>query len=275
MPTLRDFVRAMRPSNWYKATIVLAGPVFSGRIFELNWLVLMFAFLSFSFVASANYVLNDLKDRENDLHHPKKKNRPIASGKISGKQASWFFIFLLIVGLVFGWMANFIVLQLVGIYFIVNLAYTHYLKRLSIIDAFTIAVGYLLRALAGCYAVGIVVTNWFYLAIFSLAVYLAFCKRLAEIKVSGVKHKASLEEYEDIIEIAIGISGSISLTLFAIYVANVGGHMVWSFPLAMMGLLIHLRESVKGYEVHESLRKPELILTLIAFMAVILVGLYA
>ncbi len=270
-----DFIRAMRPSNWYKAVIVLAGPLFSGKIFELSWTALLFAFASFSFVASANYVWNDLKDKEKDQHHPKKRNRPIASGKIKEREARWFFLLLLLVGMGFGWLANYRVLQLVIVYFFVNLIYTYYLKRIAIIDAFAIAIGYLLRALAGCYAVGIRVTEWFYLSIFSLAVYLAFCKRFAEIRIAGSNHKTSLRDYESIIEIAISLAGGVSLTLFAIYVMNIGGHMIWSFPLAMLGLLLHLKESVKGSEVHESLRKPELILTVLAFTAIVLVSLYA
>ena len=275
MAELSDYIKAMRLSNWYKALIVLAGPLFSGKILQLNWTALAFAFFSFGFVASANYVMNDLKDAEKDKHHPKKKRRPIAGGRISGGQAKWFFVVLLVAGLWLGWMANEVVLRLVGIYFLVNVAYTFYLKRIAVVDAFVIAFGYLLRALAGCYAVGIQITEWFYLTIFSLAVYLAFCKRLAEIKTSGVKHKASLAEYKGIIEIAIALAGSVSLTLFAIYAANVGRYMVWSFPFAVLGLMLHLKESIKGREVHESLKRPEVLLALLGFVIIILVGQYA
>lgn len=275
MARFADLFKAMRPSNWYKATIVLAGPLFSGGFFGLDLIALTFAFWSFAIVASATYILNDLKDREQDQRHPKKKKRPIAAGKITESEAKMFFGVLLILGLGLGWMAGAKVFFLVTAYFVINLAYTYALKQIVIIDAFTIAVGYLLRAFAGCYAVGIVITEWFYLAIFSLAVYLAFCKRLAEIRLSGVKHKASLREYEEIVDIAIAIMGSITLTLFAIYVAKIGGMIVWSFPFAVLGILLHLRESSRGNEVHDALKNPEMILVFLGFVIMILVGLYA
>ncbi|HDR53339.1 MAG TPA: hypothetical protein ENN60_01540 [archaeon] len=275
MAKLLDYVKAMRVTNWYKSLIVLAGPFFSGRILELDLVSLLLTFVAFSLVASGGYVMNDLKDREKDRYHPKKKRRPIASGRMNMKEAKMLWGVLLVAGFGLAWMASPKVFLIVGAYLLLNLAYTTYLKQLAVVDAFVIALGYPLRAFAGCYATGIQITSWFYLSIFSLAVYLAFCKRLAEIKTSGVKHKATLAQYEKMIEMAIGLSGSVSLALYAIYTANRGGMIVWSFPPAMLGLLLHLRESVNGNEVHETLRKPEMAVVFLLFTVVVLVSLYA
>ena len=185
---LVDYVRSMRIKHWYKALIVLAGPVFSGYLFSLDLLGLLLTFFAFCFIASSIYVLNDVVDKEKDLQHPKKKNRPIASGRISTSRAVFFSAILFAVATVMAAAVNPAVLATVLGYAVLMFAYIFVLKNIAVVDAFVLAVGYVLRAFAGCYATGIRITNRFYLAVFSFAVYLAFCKRLTEIRLSGNEH---------------------------------------------------------------------------------------
>jgi len=266
-------IKEMRIKHWYKALIVFSGPLFSGTLLSLDLGSLFLTFLAFGFVASAVYVVNDIKDAENDKLHPKKCKRPIASGQIGVNSAVLFGGVLLTIALSFALLVGNYVPHFVGGYFALMMMYTFYLKQRAIVDAFTIATGFIIRALAGCFAVGIDVTPFFYLVIFSFAVYLAFCKRLTEVRLAGEAHKTSLEVYKEIVEVGIAISGSITLALYAIYTMNKTG-LVWSVPLAFLVLMLHLRETFKGNEVHESMTNPEVLITGLAFIISVFIGLY-
>lgn len=270
---LADYLKEMRLKHWYKALIVFSGPLFAGALFT-NLLSVIASFFAFGFIASAVYVLNDLKDVEQDKLHPKKMNRPIASGRIGKRNALVFAGILFLAALIFGWIAGTLVVYVIISYFVLMMVYALYLKQLAIIDAFTIASGFVLRAFAGCFAAGIKITPWFYIVIFCFAVYLSFCKRLTEINLAGTTHKKSLEVYEKLAGIGIAISGSVTLALYSLYVIGRSGILAWSVPVAFLGLLLHLRETMLGKEVHESLMSPEVILTSIVFVAIVLLSIY-
>jgi len=263
----------MRIKQWYKALIVFSGPLFSTMLLtSLDKTIL--SFLAFGFIASSIYVINDLKDMEKDKLHPKKKHRPIANGKISHTSAHLFTFLLFSLSIFFASLVNTSVLLLVLSYFALMLLYTFYLKKRPIIDVFVIATGFFIRAFAGCLAISIEITPWFYLVIFSFAIYLAFCKRLTEVKLAKSGHKKNLEVYKHIVEIGIAISGSITLSLYAIYTAIKESSLVWSVPFAFLSLLLHLRETFAGKEVHETLMNPEVLLAGLAFGVAIFLGLY-
>jgi len=270
---LKDYLREMRPWQWYKAIIVFAGPFFTGKILELNIPKLILTFLSFCFVASSIYVINDIKDAERDRLHPKKKNRPIASGRISRKNALLFATFLLLLSILFSSFVGIMVLGAVLFYFLLFILYTFYLKKLAVVDAFIIATGYLIRALAGCWATSIEITPWFYLVIFTFAVYLAFSKRFTEVKLAEKSHKESLEEYTKIVEMGIAISASSTFALYALYSMQKDS-LVYTVPLALLGMMLHLRETAKGKEVHEILKVPEVALTFLGFLLLVFYLLY-
>ncbi len=267
-----EYLKEMRIKQWYKAAIVFSGPLFAGEL-SSEPLRLFFAFLAFGLIASSVYVINDIKDVERDRKHPKKRSRPIASGRIGRREALSFSGLLFLAAVAFGLASGTAVFVLA--YFALMMAYTFYLKRLAIVDAFTIAAGFLLRAVAGCVAIGIQITSWFYLTVLALAVYLAFCKRLSELALASRDHKESLESYGKIVEMGIAIAGAMTLSLYSLYAAGRGGIIVWSVPLSMLGLLLHLRESVEGKEVHESITSPELAATAIAFIALVVMGIYS
>ncbi len=271
---ISDYLKEMRLTHWYKALIVFSGPLFGGALLSSSLLRLIMSFFAFGLVASSIYVINDLKDAEKDRLHPKKKERPIASGKIDAKNAVIFSSALLLSSLLLAWAVDRTVLWLVLCYFFLMLLYTFFLKEIAVIDAFAIAGGFVIRALAGCFAAGIEVTTWFYLVIFFFAIYLAFCKRLTELSLAGKEHKNSLAVYEHLSEIGIAISGSATLSMYAIYTLEKSGLVMWSVPLAFLGMLLHLRETFAGKEVHESLKSPELILTGLAFIVIVLLSLY-
>ena len=269
---LKDYVREMRIKNWYKALIVIAGPFFTGKIFSLNLINLLYTFFAFCLISSSIYVINDIRDADRDRLHPRKRFRPIASGRMKKENALIFSATLFILAVALSLRVNALVLSSVVGYFLLFLLYTFSLKKLAVIDSFVIALGYLIRAVAGCWATGITITPWFYLMIFSFAVYLAFCKRYTEVKFAEIDHKENLKEYKKMVEMGIAISGASSLAIYSIY--SINSKLVYTVPLAFLGLMLHLRETTKGLEVSESLFKKDLLITFVSFLLMILFLLY-
>ncbi len=198
---MTKYLKLLRVEQWVKNFFVFTALFFSGNITNTElFLRSVFAFFIFSFAASAIYIINDYTDIESDKKHPEKKNRPLASGAISKKTGLSIFIGLIILDILlilFGqyyfkinlWKFATIIVA----YFLMNLAYTFKLKHVAIIDVTIIAIGFVLRVLAGGYITGIIVTDWAVLLTFVLALVLAIGKRRGELinaQISGKTRKA-------------------------------------------------------------------------------------
>lgn len=163
----------IRIKSWLKNILIFIPVVFSGKLFDgNNALITLSAFVSFSFVSSSVYIMNDLRDSENDRKHPQKCTRPIAAGKICAKKALILAICLGVLGFfaVFfiGKMTGFLLwptLELSG-YFCINLGYSMGLKNFPLIDVFLLAIGFMLRVFYGASILGLDTSNWIYLTIF-------------------------------------------------------------------------------------------------------------
>ena len=172
----------MRPQQWAKNLFVLAPLVFAQRLAEAEALWRGgLAFAAFCAGASALYLLNDLRDRDEDRRHPLKRLRPIAAGTVGATSASVLAAFLAIVAIGIGAQLGDRFLILISLYLALNLAYTLALKAIVILDVMTIALGFVLRVLAGAAAVAAAVSNWLLLCTTFLALFLAFSKRRHEI----------------------------------------------------------------------------------------------
>ncbi len=172
----------LRPHQWVKNTACLAGVVFGGRLGEplaLQQAALTFAV--FSLAASAVYVFNDIQDLPRDRLHPRKCRRPLPSGTVTVPQA-WGMalgLALLAMGLALGLGAAGTLCA--GAYLLLNLAYSLRLKHVVLVDVHCIALGFVLRLLAGIYAVGDRPTGWIVLCTFFLALFLGLAKRRGEL----------------------------------------------------------------------------------------------
>ncbi len=210
---LPALLRAMRPHQWVKNTFVLAALVFArGEQYAAEGQFnrdlgdvsrTIFAFLAFCLGSSAIYLLNDILDIEKDRAHPTKCRRPIAAGELSIPTA-WFASFacavasLLLASLAGHPDRPWAVCVVLAAYVVMNLAYSLHFKRVVILDAFFIAVGFLFRVRAGGLAADYYVSDWLMLCTFFLALFLALCKRRAEIDLLGDdrgSHRQILREY--------------------------------------------------------------------------------
>ncbi|MBS1571068.1 MAG: decaprenyl-phosphate phosphoribosyltransferase [Bacteroidetes bacterium] len=227
---MSKYIRLLRIEQWVKNLFVFIALFFSGNILHENLLFgSFFAFVIFSFTASAIYILNDYMDIEADKKHPEKCKRPLASGEISKSKARGIFlslilivISLILVGQSFFQFNLWKFSVIIAFYFIMNIAYTLRLKHVAIVDICIIAIGFVLRVLAGGYATGIPISQWAVLLTFVLALVLAIGKRRGELinaKVSGKTRKA-LDGYNVLFaDVALSISitlGIISYLMFTV-----------------------------------------------------------
>lgn len=214
--------------QWVKNLFVFVPLFFSGNITNFDLLAKsIFAFAIFSLAASVVYILNDYNDIEADRKHPEKRRRPLASGAISKSNAIAILIGLVVADVILVFLAQFYFQQplwkfaiIIGFYVVMNLAYTFRLKHVPIIDIFIIAIGFVLRVLAGGYITGISISQWAILLTFVLALVLAIGKRRGELinaQVSGKTRKA-LDGYNvQFADIALSISITLAIVCYLMF----------------------------------------------------------
>ena len=196
---IKDFFLLARPKQWIKGFFVLAGAVFSGRIFDpATWPVLIAAFSAFCLLSSGIYVVNDLADCERDRLHPKKASRPIASGRVGKTQAAVYALILFSLSATAGAFVGWQFMAVQGIFIVNSLLYTFLFKNVVIVDVISIAVNFLLRVLAGGVAADVEMSVWILLCTFQLALFLGFSKRRSELMLlndDAHAHRLILKDY--------------------------------------------------------------------------------
>lgn len=225
---MKEYFKLLRVEQWVKNLFVFVPLFFSGNIKNTDLLAKsIFAFIIFSLAASLVYILNDYNDIEADRQHPEKRRRPLASGAISKSTAIGVLVGLIVVDVVLILFAQFYFHQIlwkfttiIVLYFVMNLAYTFKLKHVPIIDIFIIAIGFVLRVLAGGYITGIVISQWAILLTFVLALVLAIGKRRGELinaQVSG-KTRRALDGYNvQFADIALSISVTLAIVCYLMF----------------------------------------------------------
>jgi len=182
-----QFLRLMRPSHWIKNIFVFAALIFGKKLFgPVNQTIAAItntgiAFVCFCLASSAVYVFNDIIDRQTDIVHPERRNRPIAAGKVSVGSAGAFSLLLAFVSVTGGLILSSRLSVIVLAYIVLMILYSLILKKVMILDCVTISVGFCLRAVAGAVAVAVFISPWLIICTFALSLFLAFGKRRGEI----------------------------------------------------------------------------------------------
>lgn len=246
MINFRDIAVLIRPHHWVKNLLVIAPAFFGGVLFESmgNITAVLMAFMSFSFASSAGYILNDLADREFDNVHPKKKNRPIPSGRIERKTAFYLMVMCLCLSLVFAIGLPYEFAIVVLGYLILTTSYTSYLKNVVIVDSFCIAGGFLFRIAGGGLAIGVSISSWLFLTTFLLSLLLAFGKRRAELNYNSDSDsfREVLKYYNaGFLDTTIAIFATTSILSFSLYTVNVGPEIfIITVPFVCFGVLRYI-----------------------------------
>jgi len=237
---LRVYARLYRVRHWVKNLLVFAPPFFAG-VFEPGGLFRAFlAFLAFSLVSSAVYVINDLADRRLDRLHPEKRQRPIASGEVKPEEALLHAAFLALSGLLFGFAAGVAAVTL--LYLLLNLLYSFWAKNLPLLDVLIVSSGFLLRLWAGAEASAVPLSDWILLITFHLALFIALAKRYEDARLlkKGILTRKVLKFYDErFLYSAVLFTASITVTLYAIFtvVEHSGSKLYLTTPLVVLGFL--------------------------------------
>lgn len=243
-------VVAMRPRQWTKNLLLFAGLLFAEKLGDLPrvWLNLL-AFLSFCLISGAIYIYNDLRDVEEDRLHPRKRHRPIASGKLPVAVATWWMLSAALLGLVLAFWIRPAFGGLAIAYLALSLVYSMGAKHIVILDVFLIAAGFVLRALAGAVAIDVRISGWLLACTTMLSLFLGFCKRRHELVLLGeeaANHRATLGEYSVVLlDQFIAIVSSATIITYALYTiqsATAAQHenLKYTIPLVMYGVFRYL-----------------------------------
>jgi 4-hydroxybenzoate polyprenyltransferase len=194
-----EFFKSIRPQQWLKNLFIFAPLIFSENIFNRSMLFqTLLAFVVFCLLSGALYILNDLKDIEEDRLHPIKSKRPLAAGELKKRQAIAAFVILSFISLLLASWVNEEFLWVCLLYFFLQIAYSFALKHVVILDVFIVASGFFLRVIAGAVAIQVQISPWLLICTTLLALFLAFGKRRHEILLldeEALNHRPILKEY--------------------------------------------------------------------------------
>jgi 4-hydroxybenzoate polyprenyltransferase len=247
-----NLLLSLRPRQWTKNFVVFAGLIFGQKLFDRGAVAhALGAFAAFCVLSGVVYLVNDVSDREADRRHPEKSRRPIASGGLSVRTALGAAVVLTAGGLALAfWLAP--KFGLVATIYVALLGlYSASLKHVVILDALTIAIGFVLRAVGGAVVVDVAFSDWLLLLTLLGALFLALSKRRAELVTlaeGATGHRRILAEYSPyLLDQMIGVVTASTLLAYAFYtmsaetVAKFGtGHLLYTIPFPLYGIFRYL-----------------------------------
>lgn len=232
-------LRLVRPKQWIKNAFVLAPLIFASKFTDIHSIIeALVAMVLFCIASSATYILNDYNDIELDKNHPKKsKERPLASGQVQQSQALFLLAFLYSILIISSFFFPTILL-IIGLYIIVNIAYSLSLKHQVVVDIFTIAFGFVLRIYAGATAIAVPVSSWMFITTFCLALYLATIKRQQELLHSSDKKGRTVLKFytPKLLDRYAEMSATGTLLFYSLFIMTAHPNMVITIPLVLFGL---------------------------------------
>ncbi len=222
---LTSIIKLMRPHQYIKNLFIFLPLFFAMKITDIGLLSNAFiAFIAFSLSASAIYTLNDYHDIEEDKHHPKKKNRPLASGAISKPQAVIIMSVLFLSAFTLMSLLSLKAVAILLTYVIMNIAYSFYLKHVSIVDVNIIAIGFVLRLFIGSVVTDIQLSKWIIIMTFLLALFMALAKRRDDVLIfldTGKKMRKVIDGYNlQFLDTAMAIMASVVIVAYTIYTTS-------------------------------------------------------
>ncbi len=288
---MKDYLKLIRVKHWLKNGLVFLPIFFSINILNKEMLVLsILAFFIFSISSSIVYVINDIEDVEKDKHHPIKKNRPLASGKVSINEAKMIRAFLIILlgillGIIGPYTDSIWVFLIPIIYIVMNILYSKILKNIPIIDVVIIVLGFLLRVMYGGVIVNVEVSKYLYLMIIFGSFFLGFGKRRNEIIKNGDKSRESLKMYnQSFLDKNMYVAFALAIVSYTLWctdpttIAHIGNNYIfWTIPLLMIILQLYslnIEGNSHGDPVEVILGDKKLLCSIGVYLIVLVLILY-
>jgi decaprenyl-phosphate phosphoribosyltransferase len=240
-------IAAMRPRQWAKNVLVFAAPLAAGQLFDVDVLLPSIgAFVAFCLISSATYVINDVRDVEVDRNHPKKRARPIAAGHLSVTVALIAAVVLAVAALALSFAISVALGGVVTAYAVFTLAYSMFLKQEPVIELALLAMGFLLRAIAGGAASGLPISEWFLIVAGFGSLFMAAGKRYSEldrfVRDGGTSsdngnQRKSLDGYTlGYLRFVWGVAAAVTITSYCLWAFDVA-QTPSSFPWAEWSVL--------------------------------------
>jgi len=240
---IANVITSMRPKQWIKNGFVFAGLIFSKSFFKPESIFRsVCAFILFSLVSGTVYIMNDIIDRKRDALHPKKRFRPIASGKLQPFEAMMCALITLIISLTVAFMLDIWFSTILILYFIQAVIYSVSLKNVVILDVILIAMGFVLRTIGGAVVLHVRISPWLVVCTTLLALFLALNKRKNELLVlskDAGSHRKILNEYTlELIDQMLSVVTSTTVISYALYTFNSewSYRMMLTIPFVLYGI---------------------------------------
>lgn len=248
---IKALVKTMRPKQWTKNVLIFAALVFDRQLFQIEpFLYTMAGFILLCLTSSTIYLINDIADIEQDRQHPKKKNRPLASGALSVRVAATSALIFGLISILTSFCLDAGFGTIIFIYLIINLFYSFWLKHIPILDVLLVASGFVLRVAAG---VSLIVVErfspWLYVCTTLLALFVSFGKRRAELTLLADKansHRKVLDGYTiallDQLIVIVSATTIMAYSLYTFSAENLPANhvMMLTIPFVLYGIFRYL-----------------------------------
>src|SRR6202521_2435716 len=240
-PALSNLIISLRPDQWTKNLLVFAALVFARKLFDLaSVAAALAAFVIFCFLSGVVYLVNDVMDRDSDRRHPLKSRRPIAAGELPIVTALTAAGLLCAVSLAAAFTLGWRFGAVASVYVSLLVLYSGLLKHLVIIDVLTVAIGFVLRAVAGAVAIDVLISRWLLVCTILLALFIALAKRRHELVLLGGDasgHRGILGEYSPYLldQMIVVVAAS---TLIAYIFYSISDDTAAKFDTEWLGLTI-------------------------------------
>lgn len=277
---LMDCLKLLRVKHWIKNFLIFVPLFFSGEIFKMDKLYRgVQGFLCFCLISSAVYVLNDICDRNKDMAHPTKRNRPLASGRIKKKSA---------IGMMTGCILLAVVLSLIlgniygifclALYFGLNVAYSRGMKNKSIVDIVILASGFVIRIFYGGFITGVTISGWLYLVVVTGSFYMGLGKRRNELKKENNHNTREVLKYYNVqfLDKNMYVCAALVNTFYALWTVefSIPG-MIWTVPVFLI-ILLRYSYDIEGEsdgDPVEVILKDKVLIALVMLYAVGIFGM--
>lgn len=276
-------IKLARPHQWIKNLMIFFPPLLAGSITDSVFLQSgFFAFLAFSLLSSSIYIFNDLSDINADRIHPLKRMRPLPTGVVSVSAAWFMLISFLAASILIAVFFTGTLLPYLLIYLLISVLYSSYLKNIPVVELFCISTGFIVRLLAGGTVFAVNVSEWLFLSVFLLSMFLITGKRLGEKQMLGTsagEHRKALSSYpEGFLDGIMYMTGGAVLVTYTMYtISRHSALLVYTVPLCCFGLMryLFLVQSGKGGDPTDSLiRDIQLFIVGISWTVMVGWGIY-
>jgi 4-hydroxybenzoate polyprenyltransferase len=281
---LKYYILELRAYDWYKNLLVFAGLFFSKNLFNFHYYPkLLLSFFILSLISSSGYIINDIRDAPFDALHPKKKDRPIASGKISKISALLFSVILLLSSLFASYFVGVQFFILALSLFMNSLIYSFFLKGIVWLDITSISLNYIIRSLAGCEAIGIYISPWLIMGVFYVAMLFALAKRREELVIlsNPSLHRESLKSYNlSTVDQGISIFSTLIIISYSLYTINSPySNTLLFFTIPLVTLVVLKFVSISKDErktgiIRKTVLNPIILISLVVWVLVIFYSIY-